>query len=1166
MTSTTPPSELPETIGPYRLLRPIARGGMAEVYEVEDPVSGEHLALKLLMQEGAARARFDREYEAMIRLNHPNIVRVYNYGLTHNGQPWLSMELIDGTPIQAYAKRCGRPGSPERMEEVIRVAHDLALALDHIHRRGLVHRDLKSANVLVLPDGRVKLLDFGTARVSNALEEITRDGEFIGTFAYASPEQLTGGEADHRSDLYSLGVLLYRLATGKRPFVAKELHELARLQVKVPPEPPREKVPSIPEGLQDVILGLLEKKKEDRPVSGEDVARQLEEVAGHPLYLPGTLDVDLSSERLVGREPQMAGLWRFVDGGGNAEGDRAGQRPGDVALVVGLQGSGRHRILQALEKDIATRGWRSASAFFRRGLEDIEVLVSLFLKLGEHFISKPQSVQRALDTLRDVREARGLSVAERLDRIRGAGTVLLAVLTQSSGLPVVLLLRGLQHAGPVGYELIVALRETIQESNLPVLFVGDVHERADDPNTMARKRLPDALRIHLPPMTVREVALLVGSLLHRRPPPAMIARQIYDASGGLPTYVEEVVKGLVGQGILRVQGRDANRIEWAQREDIDIPVPEGARMRVMDSLAELPADRRRVLEALAVAGGEGSDRVLAHGLGRSARHLQVPLEDLAARGWISLDRNDATGAGAYARWRQILAEQVVLDQMHPCRRRVLEHRIIDQVASEPAFVAQIRLLLEVGRVDEALERALDWAIHHLSKNRPVTALEVLDEVLPHIEGGQSTSNSVRSQLYLLHVTSLLLARPTDTQTARSLAKASKLGAHEGDLFQAEVDLTRARIQRVIGHYPNFRKFLMKAWNVIEHMEPSPLGTTVADLLGWSNRVAGLVDDAAAWHGRARRIAVQVGIGGVQAHADVGVAGWQYARGLLQEAERTVVTAIRTFDEVGDTRGISVALPVWAGTMRQQARFTEVLGVLYQQMPIMRESEAPSFYVRLMLAAAICESDLCRLGRAQECVEELAATLRRGEHLDLRLMADLVSGRILVASGELSDAERTLKHAAERAGAAGLHVLAQLARVHLGAVYWSTGRHRPAKRLFSEGVSALRKSGDVPATVEAITVQARCLAVEVDPDRLYAPVADFLDNQPAPVARLERTLARVRHQTANDKGDPRPDAEEAVRILEAIGRGLSATDRAALRLHPWTHPVRSLGLSVLKDVQ
>src|SRR5687767_13402301 len=162
---------------------------MAEVYEVVDQRSGEHLALKVLIQTGGAQARFNREYEAMIRLNHPNIVRVYAYGLLGKN-PWLSMELVEGTPIQAYAKKWGKPGTAGRLEEVARATHDLALALDHIHHRGLVHRDLKSANVLVLPDGRVKLIDFGTARVSDPVEDITREGEFIGTFAYASPEQL----------------------------------------------------------------------------------------------------------------------------------------------------------------------------------------------------------------------------------------------------------------------------------------------------------------------------------------------------------------------------------------------------------------------------------------------------------------------------------------------------------------------------------------------------------------------------------------------------------------------------------------------------------------------------------------------------------------------------------------------------------------------------------------------------------------------------------------------------------------------------------------------------------------------------------------------------------------------------------------------------------------
>ena len=1150
-------SQLPETIGPYKVLRAIARGGMAEVYEVEDPFSNEHMAVKLLMQDGPARARFDREFEAMIRLNHPNIVRVYNYGESDDARRWLSMELIDGTPIQAYAKVCGKPGSDERTREVIRVAHDLALALDHIHRRGLVHRDLKSANVLVLPDGRVKLLDFGTARVSNAREQITKEGEFIGTFAYASPEQLTGKEVDHRSDLYSLGVLLYRLATGRRPFAATELHELARQQVKQKPERPTEIVEELPLALEHVILALLEKEPDARPQSGEEVARALEAVLGTPLYLPGTLDVDLSSERLVGREAQMSALWSFIDGGGR-EGTGPGSNPADVALIVGLRGSGRHRVLQNLERDVSGRGWRSTTGFFRRGHDDLASLIEMLEALGKHFASKPKSIQDALDLLDEVKNAR-MSVSEKLDRMRRSGEVLLGVLTRSSKQPVVLFLRGMVNAGPVGYEFVVALRETIREQALPVLLIGDVAERADDPNTMARKRIPDALRVYLDPMTPREVALMVGSLLHRRPPPAMVARQIHNASGGLPTYVEEVVKHLVGGGILRVKGPDANRIEWAKK-DFKIPVPDGARQWVMDGLAELPADRRRVLEALAVVGGEGATTVLAAALDCPVEVIQVAVDDLVQRGWIVLEQDQHL---LYARWRQILAEQIVLQQLQPCRRRLLEKRIVVQVADDPAFQAQIELLLKVGRVDDALERALDWAVHHLSRHRPLTALRVLDLVEPHILEGANTSNTVRSQLYLLHVTSLLLARPTDPRTARSLSQAELLGQHEGDLFHAELDLTRAQLQRVIGHYPNFRKHLMKAWNLIEHQPPSPLGATVADLLGWSNRVAGLVDDAAAWHGRSRRIAVQVGIPGVQAHADVGVAGWQYARGLLQEAERTVVGAVKVFDQFGDTRGIALALPIWADTLRQQGRYTEVLNVLYQQTPAMRESEETSLYVRLMLAAARTELDLCRLGRAQECLEELAASLRKGEHLDLRLAAELMTGSIQAASGEYQEARLTFTAVVERARAAGLTVLAQQARAELAKTVWHLGDERASKRLFVEAVSALRKAGDVPALVTAVVGQGEVMSLAMDPDRIYAPIQDFVENQPAPATKLARALARLNWRIARGEAPGLP-AADAADLLESIAQGLSNTDQAALRLHPWTWPLRQAGIEVLED--
>lgn len=1151
-------SIVPETIGPYRVLRPIARGGMAEVFEVEDPITGEHLALKLLMQTGGALPRFNREYEAMIRLNHPNIVRVFNYGF-HQKMPWLTMELVDGTPVQAYAKRCGRAGSEGRNREVIRVAHDLALALDHIHRRGLVHRDLKSANVLVLPDGRVKLLDFGTARVANAVEEITRDGEFIGTFAYASPEQLTGKPVDGRADLYSLGVLLYRMCTAKMVFESNDLQELARMHVRRAPRAPRELVADLPEALNALILSLLAKDPADRPQTGDRVARALEELAGEPLLLPGTLDVDQSSERMVGREAEMKQLRQFLDGAA-AGGEAAGAVPGDLAMVVGLQGSGRHRIMQALEKDVRDRNWLLVNCFFRRGRSDIDAVSLTLQTIGRALDMKTDlAVRTAMQTLKQVEGELRMALADRMEALREAARVLL-VAAATPEKPVVLMLRGLQNAGTVGFELTVGLREIIRETGVPVLMLADCHERADDPQSIARKRLPDALRVYLAPMDEREVALLVGSLLNRRPPPASVARQIYQASGGLPSYVEEVVKGMVSGGLLRVQTRDANRIEWAQQEDIEIPVPESARRRVVDQLAELPADRRRVLEVLALAGGEGALPVLAHGLGSKPDQIRPAVLDLVQRGWVTISDERGT---QYLLWRQILAESVVLEQLNPCRRKVFERYLIDLLASEPAFTAQINLLLDVGRLEEALQRALDWGVHHLTRHRPVTALDVLDKVVAALDARKDFVSVYLAQLYLLHVTALLLARPTDPQLARSLALATRFGKYEGEVFEAELQLARARIQRVIGHYANFRKYLVAAWGILEHAPPTPLGATVADLLGWSNRLSGLVDDAAAWHGRSRRIAVQLGIPAVQAMADVGVGGWQLSRGLLNEAERTVVASVRVFDEVHDTRGVSQSLPIWAESLRLQGRYSEGLAVLSQQLPLMREGQVPTHYVRILLATASIELDLCRLGRAQECIDELAATLRKGEHLDLRLLSDLFHARILIASDQPGAASRLLQVVQQRAEAAGLNVLGARAQVALGEATWLLGDQKAAVQHFREAVGALRKFADAPALLEACAGMAKMTAEVFDPDATLAPVADLLDHQPVLPAHLERSIRRLQHAQARSRDDEaRRFGSDASRLLMRLAAALSETDRAALRLHPWTQTLRLHGIKPL----
>ncbi len=1133
-----------ERIGNYRILRSLARGGMAEVFEVAHEASGEHLALKLLQQVGGALPRFSREYEAMIRLNHPNIVRVYHYGL-HEGKPWLTMELVEGTQVQAYAKSLGRAGSSRRTEEVLRISHDLALALDHIHHRGLVHRDLKSANVLVLSDGRVKLLDFGAAKVTSALEEITRDGEFLGTFAYAPPEQIMGREVDARADLYSFGVLLYRLATGRMPFESEDVQVVARMHLSKAPRPPSE-LASLPPGLEKVILSLLEKKPENRPKTGAEVARSLEEVAGHPLYLPGTLDVDSSSDVLVGREDQHLALRRFLD----RAADPGEMQPGSMVLVTGGPGSGRRRLMEAIERDAQVRRFRCLQWKLRQG--ELDDLLSALLLLGHTFgAAAPGAVREAVVELTAVSQP-DVTVADRLSALSTSGATLLEARANADRAPVLILVRDLDLASPVGIEALVGLREAVEAAGIAAVFAADCLAAADEPETALRKRFPLAERVVLPPLSPREVALLVGAMLHRRPPPALVARQIWRASGGMPSYVEEVVKGMVDDGILRVQGRDPNRIEWTARENRAIPVPAVARQRITDQLARLPADRRRVLELLAVGGGEGSADLIGAALGCTADEVEPAIRELENSGWISVDRS---GESPYVRWRQFLAEGVIDAQLHPVRRAYLQRRLSELLVQEPAFVAQVKLLLATHQVDHARARAMDWAMHHLSRDRPVTALEALDAIMPHVTDPGDFPNLERARLCLLHATALLLARPTDLGLSRSLSLASKLMRSDtSGLLEAEVQLLKARVQRVVGHFPNFRKHLTEAWDGVEHHGASDLAATIADLLGWSHRVAGLVDEAATWHGRARRIANQVGDPVVKARADIGVGGWQIARGLLLEAERTAVAAIAVFDEASDIRGLSVALPVWVQSLRRQGRFSEGLSLLEVQLPAMRSSEVASFYVGLLLANAELEMDMCRLGRAQECVDELGATLRKGEHLDLRLEADLLWGRILRASGELTEAKERLGAVRDRARLAGLGLIAESASALLAEVQWEMGDEKGAREAFDVAIAALMRMQDLPALGDACAARARSLSGVEDPAPLFAPVAEYLASQPATVLDLQRQLASVRFNRASNR-DPAEPLGRAQSLLARISAQLNDTDQAAILLHPWSREAR-----------
>ncbi len=277
-----------EIVTHYRIVDKIGEGGMGVVYRAEDVRLGRQVAVKFisarLVDDALALERFQREARAASSLNHPHICSVYDIG-THNGQPFLVMELLDGATLRR------KDGTALPVDVVLDYAAQAADALDAAHSLGIVHRDIKSANIFVTTRGQVKILDFGLAKLAQELKRSadetatttvatptshsTQTGQTIGTLTYMSPEQARGEDLDHRSDLFSFGVVLYEMATGREPFTGKTPALVFDAILHQAPTRPGEVNPRVGPELDQVILKTLEKDREYRYQSAAELRADL---------------------------------------------------------------------------------------------------------------------------------------------------------------------------------------------------------------------------------------------------------------------------------------------------------------------------------------------------------------------------------------------------------------------------------------------------------------------------------------------------------------------------------------------------------------------------------------------------------------------------------------------------------------------------------------------------------------------------------------------------------------------------------------------------------------------------------------------------------------------------------------------------------------------------
>jgi len=363
-------------LGSYEILSLVGTGGMGEVYRARDPRLNRDIALKVLLEREAAdpqrRARFAREAQNVAALNHPNIVTIFSVEEA-DGIAFLTMEFVAGRPLRELIPKGGIP-----LERLLTMAVPLADALNAAHARGITHRDLKPANIMVGLDGRVKILDFGLAKLHEpasvpdgmtslpTAEHATGEGSIVGTAAYMSPEQAEGKPLDHRTDIFSLGVILYEMATGERPFQGDTAISVISSIVKDTPRSVTDVNPALPRDLGRIVRRALVKDPDHRYQTVRDLGNDLEDLkrdvdSGEVLSSSASRD----ALRIARRPPRalaggaalvigvlaVAGVWRFLSR------DRASPRPavggGRLTLLLSSEGEARSPALSADGKMIA---------------------------------------------------------------------------------------------------------------------------------------------------------------------------------------------------------------------------------------------------------------------------------------------------------------------------------------------------------------------------------------------------------------------------------------------------------------------------------------------------------------------------------------------------------------------------------------------------------------------------------------------------------------------------------------------------------------------------------------------------------------------------------------------------------------------------------------------
>jgi len=704
----------------------LGRGAYAAVYRIRrDEIDYAVKALDpAAIVDDATVVAFRREAALLARVNHPAVPRVFDVGLS-GGRPYLVMEYVDGRPLSAAiaAARFDEAGFDEA--GIARLGADVADALAAAHRAGLVHRDVKPANILRTEDGSAHLIDFGLAASER---RAVGDAAVAGTFEYSAPEQtgMLARPVDGRSDLYALGVVLFEAATGELPFNSDDTGELIRLHATVPAPDPRARNPRLSPEFAALIGRLLAKDPDDRYPAAEQVAEHLRRLGGlaEPPHPPAS--------DLVGRDPQLTALrerWR-----------RASTGAGGFALVSGVPGSGKTALAGAVGAEVTAEGAlllagrcaaddSTPAAAFRDAIDRYAKLVAALPKAERR--AAVELVRRAAGpgghlltplsgTLAGLLDLPAPDGEARPDQFGTAVATFLAGLARAHG-GLFVQLDDVQWLDPVGCEVLRRLSEEL--AGTPLLLVATARTGDGEPAPAFRAACGDRLDLAVPigPLPDEDVARLVSAYLAGAGVSPELIAEVAVRGRGNPFTVLEYLRALVDAGALRPQWGT-----WVLDTDLlhGVVLSDDVLDLVLSRIDGLGAPGRRLLTSAAAIGSGFSAALLADVAGHD------PAAELAAaveRGLIQ------QSAGRY-RFVHDRIREALLSVLPETERRELHQRIAVVLdgygAADPADVYAVAGHYAQGESERTPERVFSTGAAAgflaLDEHAPATALEFLE--------------------------------------------------------------------------------------------------------------------------------------------------------------------------------------------------------------------------------------------------------------------------------------------------------------------------------------------------------------------------------------------------------------------------------------------------------